>query len=81
MVRFTTLGFVELLSILHRSFFFWKVLVNAMRKTKVKAGEWVIQQGARGDRFYIIDEGSFEVRVNKDKEVVLDAEDAGETDG
>lgn len=57
-----------------------KVLVNAMRKTKVKAGQWVIQQGAKGDRFYIIDEGSFEVRVNPDKDIVLDEQDAGETD-
>lgn len=56
------------------------MLVNAMRKTKVKAGECVIQQGAKGDRFYIIDEGSFEVRVNKDKDVVVDEQDAGETD-
>lgn len=51
-----------------------------MRKRKVKAGDWVIKQGARGDRFYIIDKGTFEVRVNRDREVVMEEADAGETE-
>ncbi|CAM9419992.1 unnamed protein product [Ascophyllum nodosum] len=54
-----------------------KVLVDVMRKTLVKTGDWVIRQGDRGDQFYIIEKGTFEVRVNQDKEVVTDPKDAG----
>ena len=54
-----------------------QVLVDVMRKTLVKAGDWVIRQGDRGDQFYIIEKGTFEVRVNQDKEVVTDPKDAG----
>lgn len=49
-----------------------------MRKSEVKAGEWVIKQGALGDRFYIVDSGQFEVKVNHDKAVVTDEADAGD---
>ena len=50
-----------------------------MRKRNVKAGEWVIRQGDRGDCFFIIDKGTFEVRVNPDSNaVVTDEKDAGE---
>lgn len=49
-----------------------------MRKMEVKAGDWVIKQGAKGDRFYVVDQGSFEVRVNYDAESVTDEKDAGE---
>lgn len=55
-----------------------KVLVDVMRKSEVKAGDWVIRQGDKGDQFYIIEKGVFEVRVNQDKEVVTDPKDAGE---
>lgn len=48
-----------------------------MRKVPVKAGDWIIKQGDRGDRFYIIDSGKFEVRVNREKEVVTEEADAG----
>ncbi len=37
----------------------YKVLVP----TKVKKGDWVVRQGTHGDHFYIVDEGSFEVRI------------------
>lgn len=49
-----------------------------MRKSVVKAGDWIIKQGAKGDRFYVIDSGRFEVRVNQEKEVVTDEADAGQ---
>lgn len=50
-----------------------------MRKRSVKAGECVIRQGDRGDCFFIIDKGTFEVRVNPDiNAVVTDEKDAGE---
>lgn len=54
-----------------------QVLVDVMRRSKVKAGEWVIKQGDKGDRFFIIDSGKFEVRVNRDKDVVTEESDAG----
>jgi len=34
-----------------------------MEKVKVKPGEWVITQGDEGDKFYIIDNGDFSVRI------------------
>jgi len=50
-----------------------------MRKRTVKAGEWVIRQGDKGDCFFIIDKGAFEVRVNPDSSaVVTEEKDAGE---
>lgn len=56
-----------------------QILVDVMRKRSVKAGEWVIRQGDRGDCFFIIDKGTFEVRVNPDSNaVVTDEKDAGE---
>lgn len=56
-----------------------QVLVDVMRKRTVKAGEWVIRQGDTGDCFFIIDKGTFEVRVNPDSNaVVTDEKDAGE---
>ncbi|CAN0495965.1 unnamed protein product, partial [Ectocarpus sp. 8 AP-2014] len=58
-----------------------KVLVDAMRKRKVKAGEWVIRQGDKGDCFFIIDKGTFEVRVNPNPGttgVITDEKDAGD---
>ncbi|CAM9579284.1 unnamed protein product [Pylaiella littoralis] len=57
-----------------------KVLVDVMRKRAVQAGECVIKQGDKGDIFYIIDKGTFEVRVNLDSAAVVTGErDAGET--
>jgi CRP-like cAMP-binding protein len=37
-----------------------------MEPLLVKAGDWVIKQGTVGDRFYIVDEGRFEVRIVPD---------------
>lgn len=57
-----------------------QVLVDVMRKRAVQAGECVIKQGDKGDIFYIIDKGTFEVRVNLDSAAVVTGErDAGET--
>lgn len=51
-----------------------------MRKRSVEAGECVIKQGDKGDVFYIIDKGTFEVRVNQNSSAVVTGEkDAGET--
>ena len=38
-------------------------VISAMQPTAVKKGEWIIHQGEEGDRFYIIEDGEFEVRV------------------
>ena len=40
-----------------------ELLYKVLVPTKVKKGEWVIRQGTHGDHFYIVDEGSFEVRI------------------
>lgn len=40
-----------------------ELIFKAMEPMPVKEGQWVIKQGTVGDRFYIIDEGSFEVRI------------------
>lgn len=59
------------------AFHYFQVLVDVMRKAEVKAGDWIIKQGAVGDRFYVIDSGRFEVRVNQEKEIVTDEAEAG----
>ena len=38
-------------------------VVSVIQPVYVKKGEWVIEQGKDGDRFFIIEEGEFEVRV------------------
>jgi CRP-like cAMP-binding protein len=45
-----------------------EMLYSCMESVDVKAGEWVIRQGSAGDRFYIIDDGRFEVRLLPDDE-------------
>lgn len=40
-----------------------QMIYSCMESVKVRKGEWVIRQGTVGDRFYIIDEGQFEVRI------------------
>eukprot|EP00600_Ochromonadales_sp_CCMP1393_P006191 CAMPEP_0174958214 /NCGR_PEP_ID=MMETSP0004_2-20121128/2501_1 /TAXON_ID=420556 /ORGANISM="Ochromonas sp., Strain CCMP1393" /LENGTH=1206 /DNA_ID=CAMNT_0016206405 /DNA_START=132 /DNA_END=3749 /DNA_ORIENTATION=- len=40
-----------------------KVVIGMMEEVNVKAGERVIRQGDKGDRFYLIHSGKFEVRV------------------
>jgi serine/threonine protein phosphatase PrpC/CRP-like cAMP-binding protein len=39
------------------------ILLDVMRRVEVRAGEYVIREGEEGDRFYIINQGQFEVRV------------------
>jgi serine/threonine protein phosphatase PrpC/CRP-like cAMP-binding protein len=46
-----------------------EMIFGVMEPIPVKAGTWVIKQGSVGDRFYIIDEGNFEVRILADGEV------------
>lgn len=78
------LNVYSVLSLPAWSWFFFlstQILVDVMRKRTVKAGEWVIRQGDKGDCFFIIDKGTFEVRVNSDSNsdaVVTDEKDAGE---
>jgi cAMP-dependent protein kinase regulator len=43
-----------------------QVLVDVIKRVEVKPGDYVIKQGDIGDRFYIIDSGTFEVRVQQD---------------
>jgi serine/threonine protein phosphatase PrpC/CRP-like cAMP-binding protein len=45
-----------------------EMIYACMESVPVEAGEWVIRQGSAGDRFYIIDEGRFEVRLLPDDE-------------
>ena len=40
-----------------------ELMYKVMVPTKVKKGDWVVRQGTHGDHFYIVDEGSFEVRI------------------
>ena len=40
-----------------------EMIFDCMESVPVKKGSWVIRQGTAGDRFYIIDEGRFEVRI------------------
>lgn len=40
-----------------------ELIYGVMEPIPVKAGTWVIKQGTVGDRFYIIDDGVFEVRI------------------
>lgn len=40
-----------------------ETIYGVMEPIPVKAGTWVIKQGTFGDRFYIIDDGTFEVRI------------------
>jgi serine/threonine protein phosphatase PrpC/CRP-like cAMP-binding protein len=40
-----------------------ELIFGVMEPIPVKAGTWVIKQGTVGDRFYIIDDGIFEVRI------------------
>ena len=46
-----------------------EMIYGVMEPIAVKKGTWVIRQGTVGDRFYIIDEGNFEVRIVPDGEV------------
>jgi len=41
-----------------------ELIYGVMEPITVKKGDWVIKQGTVGDRFYIIDEGTFEVRIS-----------------
>ena len=43
-----------------------EMIFGVMEPIPVKKGTWVIRQGTVGDRFYIIDEGMFEVRIVAD---------------
>jgi serine/threonine protein phosphatase PrpC/CRP-like cAMP-binding protein len=45
-----------------------ELIFGVMEHIAVKAGDWVIKQGSVGDRFYIIDDGNFEVRIVGDGE-------------
>lgn len=46
-----------------------EMIYGVMEPIPVKAGTWVIKQGTVGDRFYIIDDGVFEVRILGEGEV------------
>lgn len=51
-----------------------ELIYSCMESIKVKAGTWVIRQGTVGDRFYIVDDGLFEVRIVPDGEDDLTGE-------
>ena len=43
-----------------------ELIYGVMEPMHVQKGQWVIKQGTMGDRFYIVDDGSFEVRIVPD---------------
>lgn len=45
-----------------------EMVFGVMESVDVKENTWIIKQGTTGDRFYIIDEGKFEVRIVPDGE-------------
>lgn len=45
-----------------------ELVYSCMESIPVSAGTWVIRQGEVGDRFYIVDDGTFEVRILPDGE-------------
>lgn len=45
-----------------------EMVFGVMESVDVKKDTWIIKQGTTGDRFYIIDEGKFEVRIVPDGE-------------
>lgn len=49
----------------------YKDLVDAMFEKKVESGVDIIEQGAPGDYFYVVDSGSFDIFVNGDKKVTV----------
>ena len=40
-----------------------ELIYKVMEPMDVQKGQWIIKQGTVGDRFYIVDDGSFEVRI------------------
>lgn len=40
-----------------------ELIYKVLEPMEVKAGQKIVTQGTKGDRFYIVDDGSFEVRV------------------
>ena len=54
-----------------------ELLFSVMEKVKVNQGDWVITQGDEGDRFYIVDNGKFEVRIQDESKVPHDNADGG----
>lgn len=51
-----------------------ELVYSCMESIKVEAGTWVIRQGTVGDRFYIVDDGLFQVRIVPDGEEDLTGE-------
>jgi CRP-like cAMP-binding protein len=45
-----------------------ELIYSVMEPMPVKKGQWIIKQGTVGDRFYIVDDGKFEVRIVPDGE-------------
>lgn len=46
-----------------------ELIYKAMEPMPVKEGQTVIKQGTAGDRFYIVDEGRFEVRIVPENQI------------
>ena len=55
------------------------IIYDLMQPLNVQKGEWVIRQGEDGDRFYIVDEGKFEVRISPVAPMKGSKEDKGGT--
>ena len=40
-----------------------ELIYKAMQLLEVTEGQWIVRQGTNGDRFYVVEEGSFELRI------------------
>ncbi|KAF6201910.1 hypothetical protein GE061_004306 [Apolygus lucorum] len=44
-----------------------RIAIDGMKKVSVKAGDEIIKQGDKGDFLYVIDSGTYDVIMNKEK--------------
>eukprot|EP00586_Coscinodiscus_wailesii_P010405 CAMPEP_0172500218 /NCGR_PEP_ID=MMETSP1066-20121228/135851_1 /TAXON_ID=671091 /ORGANISM="Coscinodiscus wailesii, Strain CCMP2513" /LENGTH=703 /DNA_ID=CAMNT_0013274341 /DNA_START=306 /DNA_END=2417 /DNA_ORIENTATION=- len=55
-----------------------ELIYGCMEPLKVKAGDWVIKQGSTGEKYYIIDNGTFEVRIVPEDQTAEQRKDGGD---
>lgn len=55
-----------------------ELVYDVMEPISVKKGDWVIKQGSTGEKYYIVDNGTYEVRIVPDDQKVEDRPDGGD---